>query len=81
MGELSENLLAKYGNKSILDFDDLAKTSRNALQNFMRWALVGGRPGPTIVVTMVLLGRDISLRRIEDAAALLGSELFDQRQA
>ena len=45
------------------------KDCRNAVQHFLRWALTGGRPGPVLMVTMSLLGRDVSLMRIEDAVA------------
>lgn len=50
---------------------DLAKASRASVQHFLRWALTGGRPGPTLMLTMTILGRDVSLKRIEDAAAAL----------
>ena len=50
---------------------DLAKTSRASAQHFLRWALTGGRPGPSLMLTMSILGRDVSLRRIEDAATVL----------
>lgn len=51
--------------------NDLAKASRASVQQFLRWALTGGRPGPTLILTMSILGRDASLTRIEDAAAVL----------
>lgn len=50
---------------------DLAKASRVSMQYYLRWALTGGRPGPTLMATMSILGRDVSLKRIEDAAAML----------
>lgn len=50
---------------------DRAKTSRASVQHFLRWALTGGRPGPALILTMSILGRDLSLKRIEDAAAVL----------
>ena len=42
---------------------------RNAIQHFLRWALVGGSPGPALIFSMSLLGRDVSLARIKDATA------------
>lgn len=45
------------------------KGCRNALSHFLRWALTGGRPGLAVIPIMALLGRDESIRRIEDAAA------------
>ena len=56
---------------------DLGKTSRASAQHFLRWALTGGRPGPSIMLTMSILGRDESLRRIEDAATVLESITFE----
>ena len=56
---------------------DLAKTSRASAQHFLRWALTGGRPGPSIMLTMSILGRDVSLRRIEDAATVLENMMFE----
>ena len=44
---------------------------------YMRWALTGGRPGPSLANTMVLLGRDVTLDRLETARiefkAIMGS--------
>lgn len=45
------------------------KGCRNALSLFLRWALTGGRSGLAVIPTMALLGKDESIRRIEDAAA------------
>ena len=50
---------------------DLAKTSKASAQHFLRWALTGGRPGPSLMLTMSILGRDVSLRRVEEAATVL----------
>ena len=46
---------------------DQTKRCRSAVQRFLRGALMGGRPGPVMMVTMELLGRDESLRRIKAA--------------
>ena len=43
----------------------------SSMQHFLRWALSGGRPGPRLISTMAILGREVSLRRIEDAASSL----------
>ena len=43
----------------------------SSVQHFLRWALSGGRPGPRLISTMAILGREVSLRRIEDAASSL----------
>ena len=56
---------------------DLAKASRVSVQRFLRWALTGGRPGPTLTLTMSILGRNESLKRIEDAATVLEKMTFE----
>lgn len=53
------------------------KASRASVQHFLRWALTGGRPGPTLILTMSILGRDVSLKRIEDATAVLEKMGFE----
>lgn len=63
---LIESLLADWKTDQS---KDPAKTCRNALNRFLRWAMTGGRPGLTVLSTMALLGKDESVRRIEDAAA------------
>ena len=50
---------------------DLVKASRASVQHFLRWALTGGRPGPNLMLAMNILGRDVSLKRIEDAVMAL----------
>ena len=50
---------------------DNGKSALSSLQHFLRWALSGGRPGPRLISTMAILGREVSLRRIEDAASSL----------
>lgn len=69
-----ERMADDLSTKWELNYDqnvDPAKASRTSLQQFLRWALTGGRPGPALILTMSLLGRDVSLSRIEDAAASL----------
>jgi len=79
--ELVEDLSNKLDNDYAPDFDDPTKGFRIPLQRFLRWALVGGRPGVTLMATMVLLGRDVSLQRIEDAVAAAGTLLAEETQA
>ena len=50
---------------------DRGNSTLSSLQHFLRWALSGGRPGPRLISTMAILGREVSLRRIEDAATSL----------
>ena len=56
---------------------EASREIRNAAQHFLRWALTGGRPGPTVIACMGLLGRDVSLSRIEDAAAAFKDMEFE----
>ena len=73
---MADNLSKKWEqgyNQSV----DLAKASRASVQHFLRWALTGGRPGPTLMLTMSILGRDVSLKRIEDAATVLEKMTFE----
>lgn len=50
---------------------DEGKSTLSSVQHFLRWTLSGGRPGPRLISTMAILGREVSLRRIEDAASSL----------
>lgn len=78
--EAFENMADVLSTKWSQDSDrtiDLVKAYRNSVQHFLRWALTGGRPGPTLMLTMSILGRDVSLKRIEDAAAVLGKMIFE----
>lgn len=50
---------------------DRGKSALGSVQHFLRWALSGGRPGPRLISTMAILGREVSLQRIEDAASSL----------
>ncbi len=43
-----------------------------AVHHYLRWAITGGNPGPAMAHCMVLLGREETSRRIEDAARILG---------
>ena len=72
--EVFENMAATLSTRWAQDSNqtvDLAKAFRASVQHFLRWALTGGRPGPTLMLTMNILGRDVSLKRIEDAAVVL----------
>ena len=43
-----------------------------AMQHYLRWALMGGKPGPAVADCMVLLGREETKRRLQEAAMILG---------
>ena len=43
----------------------------NAALHYLRWAIVGGKSGPGVADCMVLLGRDETALRIEEAARIL----------
>lgn len=51
------------------DSTHTGKTVKSQLQTFMRWAVSYGHPGPSIVQTMQILGRDITVERLADAVA------------
>ncbi|CAD6589288.1 MAG: Glutamate--tRNA ligase mitochondrial [Alectoria sarmentosa] len=76
---MADNLSTKWGQDSNQSVN-LAKASRASVQHFLRWALTGGRPGPTLMFTMSILGRNVSLRRIEDAAAVLDNMTLEKNQ-
>lgn len=43
-----------------------SQTAANrSLMRWLRWALAGSRPGPTILDTMLLLGREMTLQRFD----------------
>lgn len=48
------------------DLAELKKVGK-AVNLYLRWALTGGRSGPGTPVTMELLGRDVTLQRLEEA--------------
>ncbi|CAG8054992.1 unnamed protein product [Penicillium olsonii] len=45
------------------------KIFKKELYHYLRWALSGSAPGPGIPETMTILGRDETLRRVQDAKA------------
>ncbi|KAJ5563508.1 hypothetical protein N7535_008672 [Penicillium sp. DV-2018c] len=49
------------------------KVFKKELYHYLRWALAGSAPGPGIPETMAILGREETLRRIQDAKALTQS--------
>ena len=59
------------GNQEEGSQTDSGKPGLSFVQHFLRWALSGGRPGPRLISTMAILGREVSLQRIEDAASSL----------
>ncbi|OJJ97134.1 hypothetical protein ASPACDRAFT_123938 [Aspergillus aculeatus ATCC 16872] len=46
------------------------KFFKKELYHYLRWALSGGAPGPGIPETMVVLGREETVRRLQDAKDL-----------
>jgi len=49
----------------------LEKSWVKVIHQYLRWALVGGRPGPDSVLTMELLGMKETVRRLTTAAEVL----------
>ena len=43
------------------------KKLSGAVNHYIRWALTGGLPGPAIPFTMDLLGREVTMQRLEEA--------------
>ena len=56
---------------------DRGTSALSSMQHFLRWALSGGRPGPRLISTMAILGREVSLQRIEDAASSLEAPVVE----
>lgn len=77
---MADTLSMKLGQDSNQSAE-AAKASRVSVQHFLRWALTGGRPGPTLMLTMSILGRDVSLKRIKDAAAVLERMEFEANES
>ncbi|KAI9831306.1 MAG: hypothetical protein M1819_005080 [Sarea resinae] len=51
--------------------NEQTKTSaawNKALYYYLRWAIAGGKPGPGVAETMVILGREVSVERLREAA-------------
>ena len=64
----------RQGNKPLITGRDSSvvpqwKEINKAVNRYLRWAVAGGSPGPGIAETMVLLGRDVTLQRLREAAA------------
>lgn len=47
------------------------KAWNQAIHHYLRWALTGGLPGPSTSATMEVLGRDVSMQRIQEANRLI----------
>ena len=47
------------------------KIINRRLSQWLREAIMGGLPGPSMVDTMVLLGRSVTVQRIESAGGLI----------
>ncbi|KAL1956418.1 hypothetical protein VTO42DRAFT_7304 [Malbranchea cinnamomea] len=52
---------------------------RKELYHYLRWALSAGAPGIGIPSTMAILGREESVRRLEEARALTGGNVETRR--
>ena len=50
------------------------RAKRKEVFHYLRWALTGGLQGPSLHDTMAILGRDNTLARLHEAAALAGTE-------
>ena len=61
------------------DVRDEAKSVGNAIGRYLRWALTGGRPGPGIRIVMIVLGRDVTLQRLQEANAEVQSSSSTER--
>ena len=49
-----------------------------AFHHYLRWAIAEGKQGPAIGEAMAILGRDISLERLGEAAALANPGVVSQ---
>lgn len=77
---LHETLQCNYDSKSPEHNRNGLKTSRRQLQTILRSAVSLGRPGPSIGLTMAILGRSVTLRRLQKLAVILPAVEQDQRQ-
>ncbi|KAH0565145.1 hypothetical protein GP486_001457 [Trichoglossum hirsutum] len=70
-------------NEQGADKSALAKRTRKewnkAFHHYLRWAVAEGKEGPPIGQVMEILGRDISLGRLREAAALAGQNVASQK--
>ena len=74
LSKVMEDLFESLHSNVVLNPADpkhAGKTVKSQLQTFMRWAVSYGHPGPSIVQTMQILGRDITIERLGDAVASL----------
>ena len=53
------------------ELDESRKETYKICQFYLRWAIARGGSGPSMHITMSLLGRDKCLRRLGELAALL----------
>jgi glutamyl-tRNA synthetase len=54
------------------------KEWNKAFHHYLRWAVAEGKEGPPIGQVMEILGRDISLGRLREAAALANQSVMSQ---
>jgi hypothetical protein len=58
------------------------KSWHQALHHYLRWALVGGAPGPSSAATMELLDRDVCVQRIQEAnKVIIAQEAAEKAKA
>lgn len=57
------------------------KAVQKELNIYLRWAMMGGSPGPSIPQSMELLGRDVVLKRLERAAQQHHTKQFSEGKA
>ena len=56
---------------SKIDLDAHLSDSRSKLSHCLRSAIAGGLPGPSMIDVLVLLGREVSLKRLEGVIATM----------
>lgn len=80
INEELDKLLTDLSDQKALDTGHHADQIRQIkadVQKYLRWALSRGRPGPMLASTMSILGRDITLQRLDEAAAAFGRSVLD----
>lgn len=59
---------------------DMNAVFRKQLYKYLRWALSAGTPGIPIPATMEILGREETVRRLEEARALTGGDFYARKR-
>lgn len=55
------------------ELDRSSKDMYKIIQFYLRWGIARGGSGPSMHTTMALLGRDTSLQRLDELAAVMNS--------